>query len=188
MKGYLGEIRIFTGKRTPNLWAPCNGATLKINEYPQLYEILGDTYGGDNKTTFALPDLRYKFAVGTGEGDMIDKVDLGQKFGKKTVKLTKANIPPHQHEVFLAVLNDDLVVREESKIKEWFGSSVLSPIHTILSKGKVYNKTSTPGQYLKGTSLKKSDAARDQGLDNYQPFVACSHIICIGGIPPLLEE
>jgi len=58
MDPFLGEIKMFAGNFAPRNWAFCDGQLLPINEHSALFSILGDTYGGDGRTTFALPDLR----------------------------------------------------------------------------------------------------------------------------------
>lgn len=60
----IGEIRIYSGQRVPNGWLKCEGQLLKILAYQPLYSIIGTKFGGDGKTTFALPDLRSACAVG----------------------------------------------------------------------------------------------------------------------------
>jgi microcystin-dependent protein len=57
---YIAEIRIFAGNFAPNGWAMCNGQILSIAQNTALFSLLGTTYGGDGKTTFALPDLRMR--------------------------------------------------------------------------------------------------------------------------------
>ncbi|MEQ1688100.1 MAG: tail fiber protein, partial [Sphingopyxis sp.] len=61
---YLGEIGLWTGSFIPRNWAACNGQLLLIAHNTALFALLGTTYGGDGKTTFALPDLQGRTAVG----------------------------------------------------------------------------------------------------------------------------
>ena len=68
MEGLIGEIRPFAGDFAPVDWLSCTGTTLSIMDYQQLYALIGTTYGGDGKTTFRIPDLRSKMAVGQGQG------------------------------------------------------------------------------------------------------------------------
>ncbi len=77
-KGFLGEVRLFAGDYAPLGWAFCDGTELEIEEYEDLYTIIGDTYGGNGEETFALPDLRNRTAVGVGKGERISEVDLGE--------------------------------------------------------------------------------------------------------------
>ena len=65
MEGYLGEIRIFAGNFAPRNWAFCHGQILSIMSNPALFSLIGTNYGGDGRTSFALPDLRNKVAAGS---------------------------------------------------------------------------------------------------------------------------
>lgn len=91
---YLGEIRIFPFGFAPEGWLMCNGQTLKIAEYEQLFHLLGTTYGGDGVTTFALPDLCGRLPVHPGDG-----IALGQKGGDEYHQLSIDEMPKHTHPV-----------------------------------------------------------------------------------------
>lgn len=82
---FLAEIRVFAGDFAPNGWALCHGQLLPINQNQSLFSLLGTTYGGDGRITFALPDLRGRTAVNPGAD-----VSQGQKAGVETVTLTTA--------------------------------------------------------------------------------------------------
>ena len=69
MQGTLGEIRLFGGYFEPDNWRFCNGTELKISDHTQLFSLLGTTYGGDGRTTFALPNLEGRIAIGVGAGE-----------------------------------------------------------------------------------------------------------------------
>lgn len=75
----LGEIRLFSGNFAPKGWAICDGKTLPIAQNQALYAVIGNTYGGDGKTTFALPDLRGRVPAGVG-----NDTRLGEKTDAKT--------------------------------------------------------------------------------------------------------
>lgn len=97
MEPTLAEIRIFAGNFAPLSWAFCNGALLSIAENTALFSLLGTTYGGDGQVTFALPDLRGRIAVGTGQGAGLSNYDLGQMAGVENVTLLSINLPSHTH-------------------------------------------------------------------------------------------
>ncbi len=97
MEGMIGEIRMFAGNFAPKSWAFCSGQTVNIASNTALFSILGTTYGGNGTTTFALPDLRGRMAVGTGNGPGLNPVTLGQHAGVETVTLTSNNMPAHTH-------------------------------------------------------------------------------------------
>lgn len=86
--GFIGQVSAFAGNFAPNGTFACEGQLLSIAEYSALFAIIGTTYGGDGQTTFALPDLRGRTPVHTGNG-----VSLGQVLGTETTTLTTANLP-----------------------------------------------------------------------------------------------
>lgn len=96
---YVGEMRLFAGNYAPQGWCPCDGRVLAIQDYQALFALIGTTYGGDGRTTFAIPDLRGRIPVGTGQltagGTGVYK--LGQTGGATTVALSTANLPSHSH-------------------------------------------------------------------------------------------
>ena len=91
---FLAEIRIMGFNFAPRGWAMCDGQILPINQNQSLYSLLGTTYGGDGRTSFALPDLRSRTPIHRGDGH-----SLGQKSGAETVTLTAAEIAAHTHTV-----------------------------------------------------------------------------------------
>ncbi|MBK5910779.1 hypothetical protein CCR85_04635 [Rhodothalassium salexigens] len=99
---YIGDIALFAGNFAPVNWAFCNGAILSIATNQALFSIIGDTYGGDGRSTFALPDLRGRAPVHAANGSPgpgLTPVFLGQRFGYEEVVLTTAHLPSHAHTV-----------------------------------------------------------------------------------------
>lgn len=88
---------MFAGNFAPRNWAICNGQTLTISENTALFSIIGTTYGGDGKTTFALPDLRGRVPMGSGNGIGLSPRVTGRRYGSENVTLSKAQIPAHSH-------------------------------------------------------------------------------------------
>ena len=81
MDPLIGEIIMFAGNFPPRGWAFCDGQLLDINSHSALFSILGTTYGGDGRTTFALPDLRSRVPIHEGHGPGLSNYRLGQKSG-----------------------------------------------------------------------------------------------------------
>lgn len=99
MAAYLGEIRIFCGDFAPEGWAFCDGQLLDVREHRALFALLGTTYGGDGKSTFALPDLRGRVVVHQGTSDAGSRFALGAKGGVEEVVLNDEQMPRHTHRV-----------------------------------------------------------------------------------------
>src|SRR5262245_56865573 len=79
---YLGQIEIFAFPFPPKGWALCNGQLLSISDHQDLFSILGTTYGGDGRITFALPDLRARTPIGQGSGTDLTPRTLGETTGE----------------------------------------------------------------------------------------------------------
>lgn len=88
----IGSISIFSGTYAPKNWAFCHGQILSIYQYQCLYSLIGNFYGGDGRTTFALPDLRGRTPLGAGRGPGLTNRKLAQKGGEETHTLTPAEI------------------------------------------------------------------------------------------------
>lgn len=96
---FLGEIRMFAGTFAPQDWKFCDGSVLKAADYNVLFSLIGAVYGGDGITTFALPDLRGRTAVGLGAGPGLTNRNIGQTGGETAVALNTSMVPSHTHPV-----------------------------------------------------------------------------------------
>jgi microcystin-dependent protein len=94
---FVAEIRIFPFNFAPKGWAFCNGQLLPISQNTALFSLLGTTYGGDGKSTFALPNLEGSAPIHAGQGPGLSLYDLGQSDGTETVTLLQSEIPAHNH-------------------------------------------------------------------------------------------
>lgn len=103
---FVGEIRLFAGNFPPKGWAFCQGQLLPIAQNTALFSLLGTYYGGDGKTTFALPNLQGNFAIGAGQGNGLSEIDLGQEGGQQHISLISTEIPSHTHTLNVATVNN----------------------------------------------------------------------------------
>ncbi len=94
---FIGEIRIFAGNFAPRGWALCDGQLLPISQFTALFSILGTTYGGNGRTTLALPNLQGRFPMHPGRGPGLTPRSLGEKIGSPEVTLIPSQIPSHTH-------------------------------------------------------------------------------------------
>ncbi|WP_017222183.1 phage tail protein [Moritella dasanensis] len=97
MEFMLGGIIQFGGNFAPKDWAFCDGQLIAISQNQALFAILGTTWGGDGRTSFALPDLKGRVSVGTGKGPDLVERRLGSNFGAESVTLTETQLPAHTH-------------------------------------------------------------------------------------------
>jgi microcystin-dependent protein len=96
---FIGEIMLFGGNFVVRDWAFCDGQLLAITSNTALFSIIGTTYGGDGRTTFALPDLRGRSAIHVGTGPGLSPIRWGDSSGTETTTLTTNNLPSHTHTV-----------------------------------------------------------------------------------------
>jgi microcystin-dependent protein len=92
----IGEVRIFPSGVLPSGWIWCDGQSLPVSSYSNLYSVIGTTYGGDS-TNFAVPDLRGRAPLGGGQGPGLTSRTPGESGGAETVALTEGQLPPHSH-------------------------------------------------------------------------------------------
>lgn len=94
---FVAEIRIFPFNFAPRGWAFCDGQLLPLSQNTALFSLVGTTYGGDGRSTFALPDLRGRAPMHPGQGQGLSPRDLGETGGIETVTLSESEIPAHSH-------------------------------------------------------------------------------------------
>jgi len=90
MEPFIGEIRMFGGNFAPRGWALCNGQLMSIAQNTALFSILGTTYGGDGRTTFALPNLQGRFPMHWGRGAGLSDRQIGEQGGSENAEIIKA--------------------------------------------------------------------------------------------------
>ncbi len=96
---FIGELRAFAFDFVPRGWLPCDGQLLPIVQNTPLFALIGTIYGGDGRTTFALPDLRGRAVIGAGQGPGLSARTTGEAVGSESVRLTAAQLPAHRHAV-----------------------------------------------------------------------------------------
>jgi microcystin-dependent protein len=170
---FIGEIIMFGGNFAPRGWAFCNGQLLPIAQNTALFSILGTTYGGDGKTTFALPDLRGRVAISPGQGPGLSNYQLGQAGGTESVTLTTAQIPAHNH-----LLAANSSAGDQSSPLGNFPAAVNDPGAGSQSNG--YSATSNGT--MAGTA--STPAGGSQPHTNIEPFLCVNFIIALEGIFP----
>src|SRR3954454_21524633 len=94
---FVAEIRIFACNFAPTGWATCDGQLLPISQNTALFSLVGTFYGGDGKSTFALPDLQGRAPMHPGVGNGLSERTLGEASGIETVSLLVSEIPVHTH-------------------------------------------------------------------------------------------
>jgi len=194
MDPFIGEIVLFAGNFAPRSWALCDGQLLAINSHSALFSILGTTYGGDGRTTFALPDLRGRTPVHPGHGPGLSDYDLGERGGTERVTLTVAQMPSHSHIASLSSASAVVSIPANSG-----DGTVEIPGNTSIL-AKVMDANGDPAmayapQASQDTNLAPVAAAvtgsvtvfnngGSQYHTNIQPFLGINYIIALQGIFP----
>jgi microcystin-dependent protein len=96
---FLAEIRILACNFPPKGWASCDGQLIPISQNTALFSLLGTTYGGDGKSTFALPNMQGNAPMQQGQSTTGTFYDLGQTGGSETVTLLQGEMPSHNHAI-----------------------------------------------------------------------------------------
>lgn len=160
---FLSEIRLFSFHFAPKGWAFCNGQLLQINQNQALFSLLGTTYGGDGRTTFALPDYRSRVPIHSGNGHT-----LGEKGGEQAHTITQQELPAHTHTV----------------------NATSNPASTTVPTGnwladtkpsELYN--ASDGSMAMGAAM-ITNAGGSQPHLNMQPYLALNFCIALQGIFP----
>ena len=98
LEPFIGEIRLFAGTFTPKGWLRCDGQSLPVSDSPELFSVLGTTYGGDGRNAFSLPDLRGRASMHAGIGQGLTLRKLGESGGSEAVELAESQLPYHSHQ------------------------------------------------------------------------------------------
>lgn len=167
---FIAEIRIFAGNFAPRSWAFCDGQLLPIAQNTALFSLIGTTYGGDGRTTTALPNMQGRAPMHPGRGPGLTSRRLGEKVGIETVTLAEAQIPSHSHTV---------------KADSDRGATTNTPTtSTWLSRSTGGFAWATPAGEIAMESTMVADTGGNQAHNNMQPFLTMNFIIALQGLYP----
>src|SRR5690348_7332066 len=168
---FVAEIRIFAGNFAPTGWALCNGQLMPISQNTALFSLLGTTYGGDGKSTFALPNLQGSAPLQAGQGPGLSLRDLGEIGGEQAVTLLQTEMPAHSHTVQAATATND-----GSPVNNVWGSGQKG-------FGNLYT-TSNPQTNVQMNPFGTSIAGGSQPHNNMMPYLGLTFIIALQGVFP----
>jgi microcystin-dependent protein len=164
MEPFIGEIRLVPFNFAPKGWAICAGQLLPINQNQALFALLGTTYGGNGQTTFALPDLRGRVALGAGQSPAGSSYPLGSTGGEETVALTTRQLPGHGH-----------AVRASSA-----AATTKNPTTAYPARGGAY--AAERNVRMKAAMIGRTGGGERH--ENRQPYLGLNYIIALQGIFP----
>ncbi len=200
MDAFIGTILPWpVGQYVPMNWLPCNGQKLQVSRYAGLFYVIGNTYGGDGKVDFALPDMRSRVAIGKGMGPSNSNYDLGDKVGSETVILNSGNLPSHTHQATLGntTLNSFTVKVSDAQATAHVptsGTNTMGALYDVGNASAVsgYNshmpdmKVNIGGgdASLSGSVTLAPSGGTSNAVSVVQPYVAMQFMICVDGVFP----
>jgi microcystin-dependent protein len=171
-ENYVGEIQVFAFNFAPRGWALCQGQLLPISQNTALFALLGVQYGGDGRSTFALPNLQGSVAIGVGQSPGLSQYDMGQVGGEAAVTLLSTQIPSHTHAL--------PATNVSGKISAPSSGTVLGSAGTALSHKLAYG-TSSNGS-MAATVVQNGGG--NQPHNNMAPYLTLNYCIALQGIFP----
>ena len=167
---FIGEIRMVGFNFAPRGWALCNGQLLSIASNNALFSLLGTYYGGDGRTTFALPNLQGRVPMHYGSGAGLSPRLIGEAAGQESVSLTEAQLPAHTHKA------------RASSLK----GNTNSPVGRVWSKdagvqSATYTSNAADADMAAGAI---APAGGGQPHNNMPPYLAVNFVIALQGIYP----
>lgn len=200
MNGVIGEIRGFGGNFAPRFWSYCQGQLISIAQNTALFSILGTTYGGDGRSTFALPDLRGRIPLSEGRGPGLSPRPLGQRSGQEDVILNVLQIPSHFHFTSsqagavtgsaTATMNvNDTSGSQTNPDNNFLGFEsgslgfydAASDGSTLATDAITFN---TATMALNSSHITVSNTGSNHDHNNLQPYTVINWIICMQGVFP----
>jgi len=165
---FLAEIRIFAGNFAPTGWAVCNGQLLPISQNTALFSLLGTFYGGDGKSTFALPNLQGAAPMHQGQGPGLSQRFVGEQGGEPSVTLLQTEMPSHTH-----------ALNATNQLQ-----NLPDPAAHAVARANANAYVQNPGSYTQMNPEAIGQTGGSQPHNNMQPYLGLTFIIALQGIFP----
>lgn len=181
MEPFLGQLALFPYTFAPRSWADCDGQLLPISSNSALFSLIGTIYGGDGRTTFALPDLRGRVPIHLGTGPGLPTYSIGQRAGNYQTFLTVNNLPAHNHTATASVS-----ATNAASSTPVAGESIGIPGS---QSGRAFNPTlgyvnASPNVNLNSGTITVNNTGSNTAIDNMQPYLTMRWCIALQGIYP----
>ena len=169
----IGQAMLVGFNFCPRGWTTASGQLLAISQYSALFSLYGTIYGGDGRTTFALPDLRGRVPISQGQGPGLSPYSIGQRAGTETTTLTTSNMPAHNHNPRIQV----------SRVN----ANSLNPIQSYFARAA--SNTYETGTNLQGDTMHAGTILSDtvggnQPFNNMQPYLTMQWCVALEGVYP----
>jgi len=173
---FVAEVTMYAFNFPPKGWAFCNGQLMPISQNTALFSLLGTMYGGDGKSTFALPDFQGMAAVGQGQGSGLSPYFVGETTGVENVTLLQTEIPSHNHPFFGTSAT---------------GTTKSSNTNQLAVAGSAGKQATYAGNYLSTANpnvqlspLSTSVVGSGFPHENMQPYLTLNFCIALQGVFP----
>jgi microcystin-dependent protein len=166
---FVAEIRIFPFNFAPKGWAFCDGQILPISQNTALFSLLGTLYGGDGKSTFALPDIQGRAVMQPGQGQGLSLRDQGQVGGSEAVTLLQSEMPAHNH-AMQGATQDPALAKAVNPDASW----------SLSQGGGIYQASSNTQLAPEAVGL----SGGSQPHNNMQPYLTLNFNIALQGVFP----
>lgn len=166
---WVGELMLIAENFAPKGWATCDGRLLSVSGNPQLFALIGTTFGGDGVHTFAVPNLGGCVPVGAGQGPGLQNYTLGQTGGAESVTLTAGQMPSHTHNIVCNSQGADTGTPDGA-----YPGTPAAPLYAPQSDGTLFSVN----------TLSTSGSQTPAPHENMQPYTALQWAIATSGDSP----
>ena len=181
---FIAQIVLFGGNFAPRGWAFCDGQLLPINQNQALFSLVGTTYGGDGRTTFALPDLRGRAPLGPRQGPGLTFRREGERSGTERVTLTQLEMPNHSHAANVQTTANMLAESRPGTASTPAGNMLAAGTNIFRPNAVADDVTMDSAMLQVDTTVSLANTGGSQSHDNMQPYLAVNYIIALEGIFP----
>jgi microcystin-dependent protein len=176
---FVAELRIFGFNFAPVGWALANGQLMPISQNTALFSLLGTTYGGDGKSTFALPDMQSNVPMQPGQGQGLSLRDLGETSGTETVTLLESEMPFHNHNFIVTSVNGANQTASGNQLGKGFKGNIQAS-----NTCKMYSTAGSPQPNTAMSFQSLQPAGSSFPHNNMQPYLTLNFCIALQGIFP----
>lgn len=166
----VGVVKMWAGNTAPDNYMLCNGQSVAVADFPDLYAVIGNSYGG-NSTFFNLPDFRGRVAIGAGQGTGLTAKSIGEAGGAESVILTEGQLPAHKHQLNGLDGGTDSNTPLGNFLPQYANTAV-----------KFYAQQSAGENLLQFNADSIGNTGSNQGHPNMQPYLGVNYIICVAGL------
>ena len=171
---FVAEIRIVGFNFPPKGWAFCNGQLMPISQNTAVFSLLGTFYGGDGKSTFALPNFQGLAPINQGTGPGLTPRDIGETGGEAQVTLLQSEVPQHTHTVSASSAGGD--------VNNPTSNTVWAKAHLGKTPFNMYNPGAGTGPIMSGQAF--ATAGSSLPHNNMPPYLTLNFVIALQGIFP----